>query len=497
MKLKKLLSHLDFQEIKGNDGLEIKDIFYDSRDVKTNSAFFALVGEHSDGHKFIDQAINKGAKCIFYSDLIEYRDDITYIKIKDSKRVLSKASKILYFSDQLNIGVTGTDGKSSICYFLYQLLNNVNLKAGLLSTVFLDYDKIKKNDLRQSTPESRDIYYFKHLMQKNDKNIALIEATSHGLDHQTKRLLDCDFNIAVFSNITFEHIDFHKTVDNYRNAKANLIRQLKDKNGKKAIAILNKDDVSYDFLKKVAKEYNIKILTYSALKEADLYANNIKESLDSLEFDLIIANKKHSIKLKNIIGAFNVYNLMACLLVLKHLNKLDEALNILNSLKPLSGRMELINYKECNLIIDYAHTPESFKNVMPFFKKNTLNRLIVVFGSAGSRDKDKREIQGQIASSYADIIILTDEDPREEGSIAVIYDIEKGIKKDLELYKIPNRKEAIEKAISLLKKGDTAVFLGKGHEESIIYYENNKLVKHPWNEKEAILNILKREGNGK
>lgn len=495
-KLNDVLLKLDqdlIKYVKGSLDLEISGITYSSKLVLPGFVFFAISGIHFDGHDFIEIAIQNGSNVIVCSrDLNSYNPNVTYIKIDNFniKKFMSNFSNIFYDepSKRLKvIGVTGTDGKSSVCYYIYLLLREKGVKVGFISTVFFDdgSGNLIKNPYRQSTPESTEIHLFLSNMVKNEVQYAILESTSHGLDFETARLIDVNYFAAVFTNIGHEHLEFHGTIQNYLNVKLGLFRSVSDDAG---FGVINLDDsFSYDFKNAVKKSF-----TYSLKNsQADFFVSFINEKTDSTEFEFYHKGVKYFANV-NLLGSFNVENVMAALiLVSKILNSdIQDIVDKLICIKSLDGRMDSINLgQNFSVIIDYAHTPGAFSKLFPIFKKFTANRLISVFGSAGERDVAKRFLQGQISDSYSDLIVLCDEDPRGENSMCIIKDIAKGIVNKVvnqDLFFIPDRRQAIEKAISLAKAGDLIVALGKGHESSIIY-KNEEIF---WNEQEVVKNAI-------
>lgn len=495
-KLNDVLLKLDqdlIKYVKGSLNLEISGVTYSSKLVLPRFVFFALPGIRFDGHDFIEMAIQKGSNVIVCSrDLDFYSPNVTYIKVDDFsiRKFMSNFSNIFYDepSKKLKvIGVTGTDGKSSVCYYIYLLLKKRGIKVGFISTVFFDdgSGSLIKNPYRQSTPESTEIHAFLSNMVKNGVQYAVLESTSHGLDFETARLIDVNYFAAVFTNIGHDHLEFHGTIRNYVNVKLGLFRSVSDDAG---FGVINLDDVySTDFKNAIKKSF-----TYSLKNsQADFFVSFIDEKTDSTRFEFYYKGIKYFANV-NLLGSFNVENVMAALILVSKLLNIDiqDIVDELVCIKSLDGRMDSINLgQNFSVIIDYAHTPGAFSKLFPIFKRFAINRLISVFGSAGERDVAKRFLQGQISDIYSDLILLCDEDPRGENSMCIIKDIAKGIVNKVvnrDLFFIPDRRQAIEKAISLARAGDLVVALGKGHESSIIY-KNREMF---WNEQEVVKNAI-------
>ncbi|UPA16072.1 UDP-N-acetylmuramoyl-L-alanyl-D-glutamate--2,6-diaminopimelate ligase [Borrelia coriaceae] len=494
--LNDVLSKLDkslVKEIIGSCEVEILGLAYDSRCVLSRFVFFALPGFHFDGHKFIESAIKRGSNVIVHTHDIDFYDaDVTYIRIDSCniKRFMSNFAHIFYDepSKKLKIiGVTGTDGKSSVCFYIYTLLKSIGVKVGFISTVFFEDGSgiLVKNPYRQSTPESTEIHLVLSKMVENSVEYAIIESTSHGLDIRTSRLIDIAYSVAVLTNVSHEHLEFHGTMQHYLNAKLNLFSSANASGG---FGVINMDDNNCSiFLNAINKAY-----TYSLTnKGADFFVSKVREQMGFIEFEFYHKNVKYDARV-NLIGSFNVENVVSALIVVSKVMNVDmsELIDKLVNIKGLCGRMQGVDFgQDFSLIVDYAHTPGAFLKVFPIFKKLTKNRLISVFGSAGERDILKRKLQGEIADRYSDIIILCDEDPRGEDSMQIISDIAEGIlEKTLtrDLFFIPDRKSAIEKAINIAHAGDLVVILGKGHENSIIYRDRSVF----WDEQAVIEDII-------
>ena len=495
MKVTALLDNFnnDIEKI-GHLDPEINNIEFDSRRVTPGTLFFALKGIHTDGHKYIDKAIELGAKAVCISESLEkYYPEIVYLKVPDTKIALSKLSSIFYGtpSEELKvIGVTGTDGKSTTVSLIDQLLTLLGFKSGYISTIsFKSGDIEEKNVLRQSTPEANQIHSILREMINNGKEYAVVESTSHGLSDKTCRLKDVNFDCGILTNITQEHLEFHGTLDQYRSDKGNLFRKLSNSN-KNAFGVVNLDDPESRNFIEYAKDKPT--YTYSLKdKNADLYAYNVKLTPELSTFTLKTESGEYPLKLY-LPGIFNIENTMAALLAVHHITntpweslllKVEKLLSVKGRLNPVETRSDF------SVIVDYAHTPGAFEKVLPSVKKSIKGKLIVVFGSAGERDVKKRPIQGEIADKYSDMIIVTDEDPRLEDSMKIINEIKAGIKYkeiDKTLFLIPNRREAIKKAIQLAQGGDLVLTLGKGHESSMVYAHGSE----PWNELEVVKELL-------
>ncbi len=491
-RLSALLNNCNINLTAGNPDVLIEGIAYDSRCVKTGYAFFALTGIHTDGHNFIEDAIERGASAIFVSRMPEkINTSVSWILVDDTRKAMAFFSSEWYGNPAENIkiiGVTGTDGKSTTVSFIYQLLNLLGKKSGFISTV--EYDgsgKPEKNPYRQSTPESPDIMHIISEMVQNNFEYGVIESTSHGLSEKTSRLAAIKYDAAVLTNVTHEHLEFHGTMENYINDKANLFRKTT------GFCVVNYSEPSkMSFINAAASP----VVSYSLEdNKSDIYASSIISDSLSSSFDANYKGQSFRCILP-VPGIFNIENFLAASLAVSGITGEDmgKVLSLSGHLVSVKGRMDIINSgQDFTVIVDYAHTPGAFEKIFPMIKKTVKGRLIALFGSAGERDTEKRAIQGKIASRYSDILILTDEDPRGEDSMGIIRQISSGIKPAFDkssLYLISDRQEAISKAVEIAEKGDTVILLGKGHESTIIY----KTGPVPWNEREAALTALKNAG---
>ncbi|KKQ67160.1 MAG: UDP-N-acetylmuramyl-tripeptide synthetase [Candidatus Daviesbacteria bacterium GW2011_GWA2_38_24] len=362
------------------------------------------------------------------------------------------------------IGVTGTDGKTTTVNMIYQILKKSNKKVSMISTINAVIGKqVFDTGLHVTSPSSALLQKLIKQSVENGDEYLILEVTSHALDQF--RTWGIKFDIGVITNVTHEHLDYHKTFDNYLNAKIKLLKNTK-------LAIINKDDKNFE---KIESSLNTKIFEFSLEKDADL-------NLRGLALNL------------KILGSYNFQNALAAAAVAINLGIDKETIKkALENFTSLSGRMEEIkNNKDIRVIVDFAHTPNALENALTTLRKETKGKLIAVFGAAAERDIAKRPVMGKIASRLADIVVLTDEDPRFEDSLKIINEIAagcltKGAKIDKSLFKEPNRKKAIEFAISLANKGDSVGIFGKGHEQSMNY----KGEELPWSDVTVVKEILR------
>lgn len=440
--------------------INILNIMEDSRKALPNSLYFCIKGITNDGHDFIDQAIQNGAKVIVHSlDLTNKYTDVFYIQVDD---VLSEQQRVtqIFFdfpSKKLNmIGVTGTNGKTTIATVLYHLLNSENYVCGYMGTngIFLPHEKIEGKLTTVSNVE------LTHQLQKmviQDAKYAAIEVSSHGLIQ--KRVVNVDFDAAIYTNISHDHLDFHKTFEEYAKAKSLLFSMLKPD----ALAIINLDD---QYCNIMIDSTSAKVVTYGVENTfADYRASNIKHSLEGIVFDLHIKGTFFKTIKTNLIAGFNVYNLLACIALLDQWHILDDIIiQNMERIPVVEGRFEKFQVGDVTYIVDFAHTPDGQEQLYKYVRTMLPDyRIITVFGSPGKRDIEKRYMFGVLADQYADEIILTADDPCDEDPADIAQQIASAIKHHTP-HIIPDRKEAILYAHTIAKKGDVVLLLAKGRD---------------------------------
>ena len=417
----------------------------DSRKVNKGDTFIALKGINNDGHKYVIDAIKNGASKV----IVEYGEyPVDTVIVNNTREYLNKYLYDNYYNDIKDlkiIGVTGTNGKTTTCYLLYQALNMLNIKCAYIGTLGF-YNLEYQNTLNNTTPDILDIYEMLLYCKKNDYKYVAMEVSSQGLFYD--RLNGILFDYAVFTNLTIDHLDFHKTMDNYAKEKQKLFKKLKP-NG---IKIVNNDDEYKDYFK------DNTTITYG-FSNSDYTINDYTSNLDKTVFKI---NEIEYIT--NLIGKHNVYNISIVIIILNIL-KVDnnKIIEIVSKLKNAIGRMDTIKYRDNLIIIDYAHTPDAVEKII---KSVTYlgNNLITIIGCGGNRDKTKRPIMGEIATKLSDYVIFTSDNPRNENPLDIINDIVQNI--DTFNYEIEeNREKAIKKGIQKLKKNDILLLLGKGHED--------------------------------
>lgn len=447
----------------------------DSRKVIKGDIFVALKGISSDGHDYINNAIDNGASMII-AEHGEY--SIPYIIVKDSREYLEKYLKDKYgkiIEEMTLIGTTGTNGKTTTAYLIYEALNKANLKCGYIGTIGYYLDE-KVCDLPNTTPEITDIYDMIISSYEKGYKYMSLEISSQGLSN--RRVEGIEFDYGIFTNLTQDHLDYHKTMENYALAKQQLFKQLKV-NG---YAIVNNDD-EYKNYYLLEKNNNI---TYG-FNDSDYQIIDYKMN-NNMIFSYKNNTNKYEIETK-LIGKYNIYNVLACIIILNKLNISNDLINeIIKSLNPPVGRMDKVNYKNNSIIIDYAHTPDAVNKIISTVKEICIGNIYVVFGCTGERDRLKRPIMTKIVTTNATKAIITIDDVHNEDVNQIINDMLEGnTSKNYEI--ILDRKDAINRGISLLKENDYLLILGKGHEEFIIIKDK----KIPFNDKKVVEELIKEK----
>lgn len=455
----KALQNLKPKLIKNNFCGTITNITMDSRKIKENGCFVAINGLTVDGHNYIKKAYENGARLFIIEKDVEItQNDVTVIYVDCSRKALAIIGKDLYNNVDESIkliGVTGTNGKTSTAYFISHIFNYYKNQAISIGTLGV---KIGKNDVNlpitaSTTPEFMQLLDILKYSKDNNIENVVMEVSSHSL--MLDKIYGLDFEIGIYTNLSQDHLDFHKTMENYLEAKCILFEQSK-------VAVVNIDDAHSD---EVLKHCKKEVITYGIEKDADYKAINIVLGDTYVEFDLCNQHFKVSVP-----GKFTVYNLLGSIIaLLKTTNfTLKEISFALESCEGVPGRVQTINSKKgFSVIVDYAHTPDALEKVINTVRETTKGKIITVFGCGGERDVLKRPIMGQISSTLSDVSIITSDNPRHEEPLLIIEAIKNGVaEKDLSKVKIvSDRLEAITKAVALAEQGDKIIIAGKGHED--------------------------------
>jgi len=482
MQLIELLNRIPVLEIHGKNDREVSALVFDSRKVTEDSLYVAVKGTVADGHSFIASSIEKGAKTIVCEELPENLDqNITYIKVKDSSKTLGQLASNFYGnpSEKLKlIGVTGTNGKTSVSTLLFDVFKNLGYNSALLSTV-----EIRVGDeIIPATHTTPDVITINQILAKAVESgceFAFMEVSSHGISQN--RTEGLHFKIAGFTNLTHDHLDYHKTFDEYLKTKKRFFDELNDD----AIAITNVDDKNGNVMLQNTKA---KKKSYALKTMADYHGRTLE-----VDFNGMLLNFNGKEFWTTLTGKFNVYNLLLVFGIASELGfEQEEILQAISILKRVSGRFE--TFKSDGgifFIVDYAHTPDALENVLDSVNdiRTKNERLITVFGCGGDRDHSKRPEMGNIATKKSTLAIITSDNPRTEDPAVIIKEIESGVEpQNFSKYtSIPDRREAIKMAIKFAEPKDIIVVAGKGHEN----YQEINGVKHHFDDKEVINELWK------
>ncbi|MCP4680722.1 MAG: UDP-N-acetylmuramoyl-L-alanyl-D-glutamate--2,6-diaminopimelate ligase [Desulfobacterales bacterium] len=500
MQLNHLLKAIPSYDFKNGAGREIKGIAYDSRAVKPGYLFVALKGNMQDGHNYFADAIQNGAVALIGENFKGIDGEIAMIQVRDSRAALSKLAARFYGypSSEMNmIGITGTNGKTTTSYILESILSAANATPGVLGTINyrLPGQVIKAP---MTTPESLDLMRILRKMADGGVTDVSMEVSSHALDQG--RVADCPFRIAVFTNISRDHLDYHKSMKEYFNAKSLLFKDLGEKGPDgPARAVINIDDPKGEELIELT---DAPVMTYGLSKECDVRAEYVHAGKAGITAIMVTPSGKTEIR-SSLIGGFNIYNILAASAASLCLDiDLDAVRSGIAQLKGVPGRLELVsNISSCTVVVDYAHTPDALLKVLKSVESLSKGRLITVFGCGGDRDKGKRKEMGRVAGEESDLVFITSDNPRTEDPVLIISQIEEGIRESgLEKMEEtveyeshagvmggyilnPDRHSAILSALRIAEKEDLILIAGKGHEDYQIigkekrYFDDRKVVE--------------------
>jgi len=471
--------------------IPISGIVSDSRPVMPGFLFVAMTGGSSDGHDYIREAIAKGAAAVV-GERIADGLSVPYIQVENSRQALAHLAAAYYGYPARHltmVGVTGTDGKTTTSNLIYRILLAAGLKAGMISTVnAVIGDEVLDTGFHVTTPDAPEVqHYLKRMLDAGLTHVVL-ETTSHGWAQY--RVDACEFDIGVITNITHEHLDYHGSFEAYRAAKARLLLALGETHLKSGdnpkLAVLNRDDDSYDYLRGVVQT---RAVSYGLRQDADLCAEDIRYDPSGIQFTAKTSEFRVTIE-SNLIGAYNVSNCLAALAATVTGLGIPPATAAkgIAGLPGIPGRMERIDLgQEFLAIVDFAHTPNALRVALQAARLMTNGRVITVFGSAGLRDREKRRMMAEVSAELADLTVLTAEDPRTESLNAILEEMaqgarSKGAVEGQDFWRIPDRGEAIRFGLQLAKPDDIVLACGKGHEQSMCFGE----IEYPWDERTAL-----------
>ena len=464
MKLEELIEHLDYKDLANFKNVEITGISYNSKTTKKGDIFICLPGEYADGHDFAQSAVDNGAAALLVEKILDIK--IPQVMVSSTRHKMADIADRFYSSPSKGInliGITGTNGKTTVTHLIQKIFEENNEKCALIGT--LGY-KLSSNgeyrDAKHTTPQAPELQATLRMIKDVEKiDNVVMEVSSHALEQN--RVGGCRFNGAVFTNLTQDHLDYHITMDNYFKAKALLFEHLTEGD----FAVINADDEYGDRFISVVPE-GVRVLTYGVRQQSDVMARNINFSLNGAEFTLVANAKEHKVNL-HMNGMFSVYNVLAAVTAALAIGiDIETALKALQNVKGVAGRFEVV-VKKPLVIVDYAHTPDGLENVLKSAREITPEdgKLICLFGCGGDRDATKRPKMGAIAEKLADKIVITSDNPRSEDPQTIITDIIAGLKSvNTESVIVePDRGTAIGLLKSIANNNDVVVIAGKGHED--------------------------------
>ncbi|WP_438351623.1 UDP-N-acetylmuramoyl-L-alanyl-D-glutamate--2,6-diaminopimelate ligase [Paenibacillus sp. FA6] len=468
MRLNELASTLMIKRIIGNGDITLSGLQTDSQRVIAGDLFICLPGHTVDGHDYAVEAMTKGAVALVVERQLDI--DLPQIIVKDCRYAMAVLSDSFFGSPSKQmkvIGITGTNGKTTTAYLIEKIMNDHGVKTGLIGTIQMRYGG-RSFPMSGTTPEALELQRSLHDMGVSGTRCCVMEVSSHALEQG--RVKGTDFRTVVFTNLTQDHLDYHNTMEKYREAKGLLFSRMgnsfQSSPDKRKFAVLNADDSASSYFKNITSS---EVVTYGLDESADVRATQISISSQGTEFHVDTFKGSADVKLK-MVGKFNVYNALAAITAaLLEGIELEEIRRSLESLAGVDGRVEAVDAGQSfAVIVDYAHTPDGLENVLKTVKEFAEGRVLTVFGCGGDRDRAKRPLMGKIAAKYSDVVFITSDNPRTEEPEAILKEIEQGLIEDQisnDRYQlIIDRRTAIQKAIDMASPEDVVLIAGKGHE---------------------------------
>lgn len=483
MRLDQLLKDLPAASVQGRSDIDISAVVSRHDAVTSGAVFVAVRGFTHDGHAFVPQAVARGAAAVVVERVLDIPDGVVQVQVPDTRLALALLGSAYYGhpSRQLKvIGITGTNGKGTTAYLIEALLAAAGVRCGIIGTMGAKLGEDRTIGLDRTTPEALDLQRLLRQMVDERMQYAVVEVASHAL--ALHRVAGTRFTGAVFTNLTQDHLDFHKTLDEYRAAKRRLFEMVEPAGS----SVVNADDPSGEVMVRASRA---PVITYAIDREARIRASGIHLRLDGMDY--AVATPQGTVRIASRLqGRFNVYNSLAAIgVALSEGVPLETIPRVLSGFAGVPGRFEAVHEgQRFGVVVDYAHTPDGLENVLRTARDFVRGRTIVVFGAGGDRDRTKRPKMGAIASALADVVIVTSDNPRTEQPAAIIEEILGGIRdRSRPLEVEPDRRKAIFRAIQLAQPGDFVIIAGKGHEP----YQEIDGVKHPFDDRLVAREALK------
>ena len=482
MNLKTLIEAVRPASVTGPADVEIKGLAYDSRQVRPGWLFVALPGEHADGRAFVHDAVTRGAAAVLSEASDPPGRKVTHVVVPDSRQAAAEAACAYHHHPSRKLamaGVTGTNGKTTTAYMIRQALDDAHLQPGLIGTVEYRFGE-RAIPATRTTPQALDLQAILDQMTQAGCRSAAMEVSSHALAQ--KRVWGIDFDVAVFTNLTHDHLDYHRTMESYFEAKAELFRGL-GRGGKKGAAAINTDDAWGRRLVALVPA-GVPVLTYGCSADASVRADGVRLTAVGSTFRLVAPAGAADVRL-SLLGRYNVSNALAAAAACSALGLSPEAIaRSLGRLGAVPGRLEsFASAAGFSVFVDYAHTDDALSNVLTTLREITAARLIAVFGCGGNRDRSKRPAMGAVAAQLADYTILTSDNPRKENPAAIIAEIRAGFGDRRHYDVVEDRAEAIRRAVGMARAGDVVLVAGKGHEpfqelaNTVVPFDDREIVR--------------------
>jgi UDP-N-acetylmuramoyl-L-alanyl-D-glutamate--2,6-diaminopimelate ligase len=489
-RLSELMQGIKHRFLQGDPGAVVTGMEYDSRRIQPGYLFLCIPGFKTDGHNYISQALDRGAVAVMVEKPVAVPGNCPVVLVKSSRDAMPYlAARLFNFpSRELRvIGITGTNGKTTTTHLIKAILEEDGHKTGLMGTLNASIGDYEEK-LANTTPESLDIQRFLRMVRERQGEYVVMEVSSHALD--IGRVNQIDFAAAVFTNLTQDHLDYHRSLEKYREAKIKLFQGLVPSNDH--FAVLNADDGSYQ---KFVEATQVETVSYGLQGTARVRVSESEITMTGSRFRVVFPDGELTIKL-NLPGLFNIYNALAAIaFALREGVRPEVIQQALKKVKGVPGRFELVDAgQDFSVIVDYAHTPDGLENVLKTSRQIAQRRVITVFGCGGDRDRGKRPLMGKIAAQYSDFTIVTSDNPRSEDPLAIINEILPGLQtvENAHYAVVPDRREAIRHAIHLANKDDLIVIAGKGHED----YQLIKGKVYPFDDRKVARECIKEREMG-